>query len=366
VIEAHWRQLSVGQLVRVVVGMCRSGFYPNTQLLDTTLLPGLEPHLSALVQHAASQQIEQLGELQGKQGQLLHSKEEPPFEWQGHRGALAPGLLDPEQVASLLPALAALDCKPRAKWWALYQDALAASLERVDVFTLAEALEAVAALQLPVKAPLLRLVLSVLPPKRVRLLDQPRMASLLVGFGHLADASAGNASAFDARVARVLWHGAGSHVASLSSRCSGSETSGGGVRPMRANSGGDSRGGDGGSDGDDDSCSSSGEQTGAIKLGQLCCNLLQAAGKLQRARPDLGPPGQMVTTLLAGSKLGLAAGSLPPPALAQLARSVQVLGAAPDDDWVNRCASLLGGTASPYRSSWAPPPPRIEAWASTL
>jgi len=238
-------------------------------MLDTALLPALEPHFRELIHQAQLQQQQSSG-------------------------------LRAEQVAQLLPALAKSDLVPSSSWRQLYQAALAASLPNLDIFTLTETLQAMAVLRMPADCSWVNLVLQSMPAKRVKQLSAQQQVVLITALGHLADVAAGDASKFNNNTIMVLWQGAERHLQELEGAAAG----------------------------------------GHGAAGSVACDLLRAAGKLQRARLGLGPPDPLLNKLLDGSKQAFADGSQPPASLAQLVRAVEVLGAHPGNEWVDRWVAV--------------------------
>lgn len=318
-------------LVSIISSMSSSGHMGNKEIIDTKLLPALQPYLAAIVEDAAQFQQQQ--------------QQQQPIQEQ-RCDSQSPAVLGPEDLSALLSALARLPLTPRPAWWQLYQDALATSLPLMDVFTLAETLAALAALQLPAPTPWVRLVMKAVPPKRAAMLDPRRKVMMLVGFSHLADTCADDPQVFDARTVASLWAGAQKHLEQLcgSRPAASSESTNSGSSHNHSDGGGSSSG-VGSSSNILGSGSSSTRSTGSNRvidsstlnsIGLVSFELMRAGGMLQRARLNLGPPDRVVPLLLSGSQHALKEGLLAPAQLGQLARSAAILGVQPGQEWLDR------------------------------
>ena len=249
--------------------------------------------------------------------------------------------LAPERVVALLPALAAFDVTPRPDWWRLYQAALLAAAPRVAPAALVDALEALAALRLPVEEGWAPRVFAFLKADEVaQLLSPERQAMLLLACGHLANAAARELDeTFGAELTAALWAGAAKHVAAL--RLEGAERGEAEQEAAASGSGGDRGNGSSGAgaaatdpqsadDGRPPAKSRHGRGAPDTRdEGRLCVQLLVAGARLRRARAELGPPPEVLAALLAGARRAFGQPGVPGRALVHVALSAEVLGLPP-------------------------------------
>ena len=371
------------ELVALIVLLCRLGRHDNRALLDTKLLPALEPALKAAAAPAVQvtaavstpplaavapdvaampgthphaspvrlpQTQQQPQQQHVQQQQQVHSAPPRPLlgEQQPQRfGPMqqpGPSPITPGNLTQLLPAMAAFGLQPRKGWWQLYQAALAPIVPSLDTAPLARVLQAAADLHLSLEPAFYTLTAQRLTPESAASLAPVAQATLLIALGRLTGSAPAQCSnALAVATVQALWCGSRRQLPDIGQQeqmrrkdRTSSSSAAGSMSGSSENGAADSV-----VIGSNTAAMDAGCSTQPPTAAGLACDLLSAAGQLQRRRHDLGPPSDVVDTLLAISNRALAAGEVPPASIRRLAVGVQVLGAKPSTEWLDRCAGMM-------------------------